>query len=125
MLIDSDVLIWALRGNASAVQALQALERWIISSVTYMELMQGCRDKPEQRRLQKALKLADTQILPIDESISERSCELIDTYALSHHMRLGDALIAATALIHQLPLLTGNGKHFIAVKGLDLASFKP
>jgi predicted nucleic acid-binding protein len=50
---------------------------------------------------------------------------LIEAYALSHHMRLADALIAATALTHQIPVLTGNGKHFMAIKGLHVEIFKP
>jgi hypothetical protein len=104
---------------------LAGLDRWVISNVTYIELMQGCKDKLEQKRLQKALKLADTVTLHITESISERSSQLIEAYALSHHLRLADALIAATALTHQIPVLTGNGKHFMAIKGLHVEIFKP
>jgi predicted nucleic acid-binding protein len=38
---------------------------------------------------------------------------------------MGYALIAATALEHQLPLLTANVKHFGAVKGLKVEAFEP
>jgi predicted nucleic acid-binding protein len=50
---------------------------------------------------------------------------LIDALALSHSMRLADALIGATALEHDLILLTANTKHFGAVKDLQVEAFVP
>ncbi len=38
---------------------------------------------------------------------------------------MGDALIAATALDHWLPVLTTNVKHFGAVQGLKVEAFNP
>ncbi|MGQ0621899.1 MAG: PIN domain-containing protein [Panacagrimonas sp.] len=65
------------------------------------------------------------RILPIDESISAGAMKLIDTHALSHGLKLGDALIAATALEHELTLLTANTKHFIPIRGLKTEAFDP
>ena len=42
---------------------------------------------------------------------------------LSDGLQLGDALIAATALEHQLSLLTGNAKHFSAIANLRVERF--
>lgn len=39
-------------------------------------------------------------------------------------MQMGDSLIAATALEHQLPVLTGNVKHFESVDGLVVTAFR-
>ena len=50
---------------------------------------------------------------------------LIDQYALSDGLQLGDALIAATALEDGLPLLTANVKHFGSIEGLDVERFDP
>ena len=47
VLIDSDVLIWLMRGNAKAVALIQQTPDWTISAVSYMVLVQGCRDKAE------------------------------------------------------------------------------
>ena len=124
MLIDSDVLIWHLRGNAHAAQALEALPTWSISAVTYMELAQGCRSKAELRAIQKAFRASPSDVLPLTEIISNRACELIDEHALGHGLQMADSLIAATALTHGLPLLTGNAKHFKAIAGLDVRAFK-
>jgi predicted nucleic acid-binding protein len=61
--------------------------------------------------------------LPITPATSQRAADLIDALALSHAMRLADALIGATALEHDLTLLTANVKHFAAVEGLQREAF--
>lgn len=125
MLVDSDVLIWTLRGNKHAVAALQGKADWAISAVSYMELAQGCRNKTELKALQKAFKSGDKDILPLTTAISELACTMVEKYTLSHNLHMADALIAATAICHTLPLLTGNGKHFSAIDGLKVQVFKP
>ena len=125
VLIDSDVLVWLTRGHVGAAQRLHALEAWRISAVTYIELAQGCRDKADLARLKKGLAARNTEIVPITPAVSQRAAELIDALALSHGLRLADALIAATAVEHQATLITANVKHFSAVNGLDIEAFLP
>jgi predicted nucleic acid-binding protein len=124
-LIDSDVLVWLTRGHVGAAQRLRALTHWRISAVTYMELAQGCRDKAELAQLKKGLAARHTEIVPITPAISERAAELIDSLALSHGMRLADALIGATAIVNMDTLITANVKHFGAIEGLDVETFEP
>ena len=64
-------------------------------------------------------------MLQLTPAISERAAELVDSLALSHGMRLADALIGATAIEHGLTLLTANVKHFGAVEGLSIDAFVP
>ncbi len=125
MLIDTDVLIWMTRGHVGAAARLQALTPWRISAVTYMELAQGCRNKQELERIKKGLALCQTEIVPVSVAISDRAMQLIDAYALSRGVQLGDALIAATALEHGLTVLSANIKHFGAVDGLQVEAFVP
>ena len=125
LLIDSDVLIWVARGNTSAIKKLQASPNWRISAVSYMELAQGCRDKAELKAIQKAFLYEAGDVLAITQPISDLACTLVEKYALSHSVHLADALIAATAMTHAMPLLTGNSKHFSAIKGLEIEIFKP
>jgi len=66
-----------------------------------------------------------TEMLPLTSAISQRAAGLIDQLALSHGMRLADALIAATAIEHDLTLLTANLKHFGAVGDLHIEAFAP
>ncbi|WP_423601388.1 PIN domain-containing protein [Roseateles sp. MS654] len=64
-------------------------------------------------------------MLPVTEAITQRAIELMETITLSHGLQMGDALIAATALNHGLPVLTANFKHFGAVQGLTVEAFEP
>lgn len=125
MLIDSDVLVWLTRGHVGAAQRLHALPAWRISAVTYIELAQGCRNKADLARLKKGLAARNTEIVPITPAISGRAAELIDKLALSHGVRLADALIGATAIEQQATLITANVKHFSAVDGLSFEAFEP
>ena len=125
MLIDSDVLVWLTRGHVGAAKRLQTLDPWRISAVTYMELAQGCRDKTELARLKRGLALRNTEIIPITPAISQRASAMIDALALSHGMRLADALIGATAVELQATLLTANVKHFSPVDDLRIEGFTP
>ncbi len=45
MLIDTDVLIWYLKGNENAYQTIENSSSFFISVVTYIELVQGMRNK--------------------------------------------------------------------------------
>ena len=125
VLVDSDVLIWTLRGNPKALAQMQGLADWHISAVSYMELAQGCRNKTELKAMQKAFKSASGDVLPITTAISDKACQLVEAHALSHSLYMADALIAATAISYSLPLLTANTKHFGAVAGLEIQVFKP
>ena len=125
MLIDTDVLIWMTRGHIGATTKLQKIVPWRISAVTYMELAQGCRNKEELNRIKKGVVMCQTEILPLNVAISDRAIQLIDAYALSHSLQLGDALIAATALEYGLTILTANSKHFSPIVGLRIEAFVP
>jgi predicted nucleic acid-binding protein len=69
--------------------------------------------------------LSISRVVPITPAISQRATELIDSLALSHGMRLADALIGATAIELKATLITANVKHFAAVNGLQIDAFAP
>jgi predicted nucleic acid-binding protein len=123
MLVDTDVLIWHLRGNPQAARWLDRLQPLTISSVSYLEVLQGMRNKAELVAVQKMLQQRKANVLPITEDITRQATELMEAMTLSHGLQMGDALIAATALEHGLPLLTGNVKHFAAIPGLLIEGF--
>ncbi|MEZ5450323.1 MAG: type II toxin-antitoxin system VapC family toxin [Thiolinea sp.] len=124
MLVDTDIIIWSLRGAESATDFIDSLEEMYISDVTYMELVQGTVSKSEFRALQKTLDYIEVVRLPVTAEISAKAVELVELFTHSHAMQLGDALIAATALVHDLPLSSGNRKHFEPIPGLQLHVFR-
>jgi len=125
VIIDTDVLIWYLRGNINAKKALAANTPFKISLINYLELIQGLKDKNELKTLQKQLKKWSTKIIQINESISTYSMFLVENYYLSHSLEAGDAITAATALENNETLLTANYKHYSYIPNLQVQNFKP
>lgn len=125
VLIDTDVIIWNLRGNEKAADLLDSLENFTVSSVTYMELVQGMRNKSELRALRAALKGWQVQIAHVTEGISARAAFLVEEFYLSNAIRVADALIAATALEYGAKLLTANDKHYRVIEQLEIEIFRP
>ena len=64
-------------------------------------------------------------VLPLTENIGHRALIYIEQYALSHGLRSGDAIIAATAAENNLTLVSSNAKHFKPIKELKFKLFKP
>ena len=125
MIIDTDVLIWYLRGNENARKIIDANIPFKISVINYMELLRGMKDKRELRVLQKYLKRWSTEIIQVNENISSRAMFLIEDYCLSHAMELGDAIVAATALESHEIILTANEKHFAYIPNIQISKFRP
>jgi len=125
VIIDSDVLIWYLRGNVNAHKIISNNIPFKISVINYLELIQGMRDKNELRVLQKQLKKWSTEIIQINENISTYAMFLVENYYLSHSMENGDAIIAATALDKNEVLLTANYKHYGYIPNIQVQKFKP
>lgn len=124
MLVDTDVLVWYLRGNGRAKTALDNLRRFSISCVTYMEIVQGLRNKEELRLWKSFLKERGAQHILVDQDIASKAVYWMEEFSLSHNLRMADALIAATADIYGLDLLTGNYYDYKFLPGLVLKSFK-
>lgn len=125
MLIDTDVLIWYLRGDERAREAIESYPSFSVSVVTYMELVQGMRNQQELSALRRSLKDWNAKVLYIDEEISVKAMFLVERHFLSGSLRLADALIASTALANGMPVLTANVKHYRAVSQLDIEIFRP
>ena len=125
MLVDTDIIIWYMRGNKKAYEILNKNKGFKISVVTYMELVQGMRNKQELTLLRKALKNWETKIIYITEEISSKAMFYVEQHYLSHSVQLADALIGATAVSHGEFLVTGNVKHYKIVKEINLTKFVP
>ena len=96
-------------------------ENIAISDVSRAELFYGARNKRELRLIRKDLNKLN--ILPITIDISMTSVTLVEQYSLSHNLTLPDALIAATALFHDIELFMLNLKDFRYIQRLSLYSF--
>ena len=104
-LFDTNILIDALNGVREAADEYARYERVLISRITWMEVLVGAGDNESQIR-----DFLDTQfeILPIDLAVSEQAVQL----RRQHRLRLPDAIIWATAQVHNALLVTRNTKDF-------------
>jgi hypothetical protein len=125
MQFDTDVLIWFLRGHSGAARSIENTRERYISVISYMELLQGARDKKESRIIKGFLSDFNFQTLPLTENIGHRALIYIEEYGLKVAMCVADAIVAATAVENQLTLATANRKHYRAIADLDINVFRP
>jgi predicted nucleic acid-binding protein len=120
ILVDSDVLIAHLRGDARArdwlVHARTERGRLSTSAVSVAEITGGMRsgERQEVWRL-----LAGLEVEPVTDAIARRAGELRRAHRRSHSASgLAGYLIAATADVRRLELATLNVRHFPTFPGL-------
>ena len=94
MLFDTDVIIWAFRGSAKAAREIEHASPRVISAVTYMELLQGARNKREQNLIRHFLNSTGFIVLPITEAIHAQELSL----PISPVFDLGEAKTVADAI---------------------------
>lgn len=123
-LFDTDVLIDAGRGVSDAVDALQRASdnaALAISVVTEMELVVGCRNGEELAALDLFLERFD--IVQLRPAISRKAVSLLQEFRLSHGLLIADALIAATAIVEEVPFISKNQRDYRFIDVLDLLPY--
>ena len=124
MIFDTDVMIWAFRGNRKALSAIDDAAVRAVSSVTYMELLQGVRNKDEMREMKRFFSRLGFSILPVTANVSNRAVTIMEETALKSDLGVCDALVFATACETGDTLLSGNKKHFKEVPLLTAVEFR-
>lgn len=124
LLVDSDVLINVLRNREPSAAkdwqfAVNVAGSIFYSPVSQTEIRHGMKDS-ERAAIEHVF--SAMICLPIDDQIGRMAGDFMRTFHRSHGLLLADALIAATASLHTLPLWTNNHKHF-PMK--DLSFFRP
>ena len=124
-LIDSDWLIDATTGRPGAQRALSSLsiDGLAVSILTVAELYEGAFGTLDPSHTLAGMRefLSDYAVLFISDSIAERFArERADLRRQGRLIPDVDLLIAATALTHDLTLLTRNVRHFARIPGLRI-----
>jgi len=125
VIFDTDIFIWIQRGNVKAARLIEREEERLISAQTYMELLQCARNKRQLEYTRQFLRDFGFQTLPLSQNIGHRAMVYIELYSLSHGLRAGDAIVAATAAETNLVLCSGNAKHFAPIQDLKFKRFRP
>ena len=120
LLCDTNIFIEIYRHNVAVCTELQKIgyDRIAVSDITRGELFYGAINKVELKMICNDLKHA--VVLHINEEISEMAVNLVEKYCLSHKLDIEDALIAATAIYHDIELFTLNTKDFRFIPDIKL-----
>lgn len=125
MIFDTDVLIWASRGDDQAEALVSAQTDRQASIVTMIELLEGAKSKAELLMIRRLFVDLEIELVPLSETIGYDAANLIEEHCLADGLRLEDALIAATARETAQVLATANVKHFRSIPRLELKPFRP
>lgn len=122
VLIDTSILVGITRNEPAADAALARIKgaRQVICDVVLAEMLDGARNEAEHDRFFKYF-TSTFEILPLTMEVSLCFRGILNASGKERGKHLADHVIAATALAHDIPLLTLNKKHFKGVKGLQLA----
>ena len=124
MIFDTDVLVWAERGNQRALQAVSDAAQRAISIMTYMELLQGARGLKESGNIKTFISEGNFIVFPLTENIGHRALIYVEEHSPGSGMQASDAIIAATAVENGYMLVSGNAKHYKPIRELKFRQFR-
>ena len=112
-LLDSDIIIWHLRGRKEVTEMLRDLQRFGLpscSALSVLEVQIGIK-KGEEEKTERFL--GSLRIFDVNREIATQAAQLIRTFkAKGVTLDLPDAVIAGTCIVHELILVTCNTKHY-------------
>lgn len=128
-LIDTDIIIFALRGDKTVLAKFEENKNIpiSISMITYAELVFGAkRSQNERTNMLKVNRIRE--IYPVEElniGIMELFADIkANMYPKAMRIEDMDLFIAATAIYNDLTLVTNNTKHFKNIPLLKLENWK-
>ncbi len=126
-LIDTDILLFALKGNANVLGkwAKLAASEWVISAISGYEIQKGIEANPTTRSSQRATTLlAQVEMEPLTTDVALEAAKIHQALK-KKGVSIGpaDELIAAQAISLGAALVTNNTKHFEHVPGLKLENW--
>jgi len=127
-LIDTDIIIYSLKGN-TVVQNQFSLNENIpkaISVITYGELLFGAKNsKNVETNLAIVYRIKELfPIIGIDKAVKETfSAVKVTIQKTGSPIDDMDLLIASTAMTLNYTLVTNNEKHFSKIKGLKIENW--
>lgn len=107
MLLDSNIIVYAALPEREDLRQLIAEQEPAVSAINYVEVLGYHRLSPDDRRFFEVF-FASARVLELSQPVLDRAVELRQLAKMS----LGDALIAGTALVHNLRLVTHNVDDF-------------
>ncbi|OLZ41625.1 twitching motility protein PilT [Natrinema saccharevitans] len=129
MILDTSFLVDVLRGESTVEEAVRTVDETgtaYASSVTVMELWEGIRlaDSSDRERTVTENLLTDVRELPFDRDCATTAGEINATlHRDGTPIETADVMIAATALVHDVPVVTDNTDHFGRIDDLEILTY--
>ena len=130
MILDTTLIVDLLRGDSDAAQRVELLRRerrsQKISSITVLEIYEGVsRSDATQEDAEQVLGVLDSKsVVDADTTVMRKAGKLSgDLINRGCRIDREDCVIAATALLHDEPVLTRNTAHFERIDGLEVRSY--
>ena len=130
MIQDTTFIIDVLRGDSDATERLELIEKdrrpEKISSMTVLELYEGvARTQTSHDTTEQILDILDSKSIINADTTVMRKAGKLSGELINRGQRIDreDCVIAATALLHDEPVLTRNTEHFERIEGLAVRSY--
>lgn len=112
-LIDTDVIIWFLRGKKETVELIKKFQKSnlpICSPISIVEVLSGVKKKEEEITSDF---LNSLEVISIDRIIATKAGDLLREYKKKGViLGINDTIIGATCILNDLILVTYNPKHY-------------
>jgi predicted nucleic acid-binding protein len=113
MLLDSNIIIYSAQPENEFLRRLIAERAPAVSAVSYVEVLGYHRLTVTERRYLEVF-FAEARVLPLSQPVLDEAVRLRQ----AKKIKLGDSLVAGTALLHDLTLVTRNVDDFIGIEGM-------
>jgi predicted nucleic acid-binding protein len=113
MLLDSNIIIYSAQPENEFLRQFIAERAPAVSAVSYVEVLGYYRLTETERRYFEAF-FTEARALPLSQPVLDEAVRLRQ----AKKIKLGDSLVAGTALLYDLTLVTRNVNDFIGIDGL-------
>ncbi len=115
MLLDSNIIIYSAQPENEFLRQLIVERVPAVSAASYVEVLGYHRLSETEREHFEAF-FAETRILPLSRPVLDAAVRLRQ----ARKIKLGDSLVAGTALLYNLTLVTRNVDDFTGIDGLRI-----
>lgn len=130
MIQDTSFIIDLLRGDENAKRLLDIVEKEArpqkVSAVTVLELYEGVvRSQTPETKRERILEILETKhVVSADHTVMRKAGKLSGGLINDgERIEREDCIIAATALLTDEPIISGNTKHFERIDDLEVRSY--
>jgi tRNA(fMet)-specific endonuclease VapC len=130
-LLDTNVCVHALKNEFGVKQLIAetGITRCFLSQITIAELLFGVENSAPERRslnrqnVEQFQALFISRVLSIDPVLAEYARQKVMLRRMGRPVDDFDLLIGATAIVHELTLVTRNTRHFADMNGIKLVNW--